>query len=69
MELVKTFSSISRFHDVAFLEQDGVEILLVACDDGKVRVYKDLEESTEDVENIDTETPKHIAELVGFTNR
>lgn len=69
MELVKTFSSISRFHDVAFFEKDGKEVLLVACDDGKIRIYQNLEGQAVEIENINAEKTEHIAELVGFTNR
>lgn len=68
MELIKSFSSQSRFHDVAFVEKDGAEVLLVACDDGKVRIYKDLTINDEAVEGIDGKQ-EHFAELTGFGNR
>lgn len=68
MELVRTFTSLSRFHDVAFLEKDGVNILLVACDDGKVRLYRNWQDP-EVLETVDTEKLGPIAELVGFDNR
>lgn len=68
MELIKSFASPSRFHDVAFVEKDGVEILLVACDDGKVRIYKDLLANAAD-ENAESDKEDHFAELTGFNNR
>lgn len=72
MELIKSFASASRFHDVAFVEKDGVEVLLVACDDGKVRTYKDLfadADSVSDNGEVGAEKQEHFAELVGFSNR
>lgn len=68
MTPLRSFSSISRFHDVTFVEKDGKELLLVACEDGKVRIYKDIRKTAQ-LEGGDAEQQEHIAELVGFSNR
>lgn len=63
MQLLRHLSSPSRFHDVAFLEKDGCDLLLVACEDGKVRIYKDMSEG------IEATHQEHVSELAGFKNR
>lgn len=66
MTLLTTLESKSRFHDVHFFPLDGVneELMAVACEDGKGRIYA-----------IPTEAPtaekplQCVAELVGHTKR
>lgn len=73
--MLQTLTSRSRFHDIAFVDIEGVEILLVACDDGKVRIYRNLASEVPttsldaDGSTKDEGEPGHIAELVGHTNR
>lgn len=70
MTPLRSFASQSRFHDVAFIEKDGQELLLVACEDGKVRIYRDLAERLDEDEDEETQPQEeHIAELTGFSNR
>lgn len=70
MTPLKSFASQSRFHDVAFTEKDGQELLLVAGEDGKVRIYRDLAEGVHEDEDEGTQAhEEHIAELTGFSNR
>jgi protein MAK11 len=70
MSLIKDFRAATRFHDVAFVDYQGSELLLVACEDGKVRIYKDITASEDDAkEEKEEEELSHIAELVGHSNR
>ncbi|KAH8925424.1 hypothetical protein BT69DRAFT_1332173 [Atractiella rhizophila] len=54
----------ARFHDVRFWEFDGKERMLVACEDGKVRVY-----DTSTVVEGQEEPVKDVAVVKGHSNR
>lgn len=73
MDRLHTMTSRSRYHDVRFAElEDGTELLLVACEDGKTRVYDQLasEAVSDDGEEEGKESePRCIAELGGHANR
>ena len=85
MKLLHSLTSRSRFHDAVFAVLGGTEVLLVACDDHKVRIYKDISsaaprQTTQGVEAGEEEdsnedgdeagTPLTLfAELVGHKNR
>ena len=75
MKPLHTLHSRSRFHDICFAESGGTEILLVACDDGKIRLYDNLagkERQEEEVVLDDYKSQTRLtsfAELVGHQNR
>ena len=70
MDRLHTMTSRSRYHDVQFAELDnGTEVLLVASEDGKTRIYDQIaSEASEEEEGAEPE-PRCSAELVGHTNR
>jgi hypothetical protein len=75
MTLLHTLSSQSRFHDIRFHKLDSTaatssssssppnEAMLVACEDGKVRIF--IEKEKKDGEKV----MESISELVGHANR
>jgi protein MAK11 len=64
MTLLHTLSSPSRFHDVRFHKpNDSSEAMLVACEDGKVRVFVEPEGKSGE------QSLESVAELVGHTKR
>lgn len=68
MTLFASLASRSRFHDIQFTTLvGGEEILLVACEDHKVRLYRmsDVKEA-EEGPKIDLVC---VGELVGHKNR
>lgn len=75
MDRLHTMISRSRYHDVQFAELDnGTEILLVACEDGKTCVYDKIV-SEPPTEDDDAEEEKALpelrlfVELIGHSNR
>lgn len=66
-------SSRSRYHDIQFVDlEDGTELLLVACEDGKTLVYDQIASEAEaaaEGEGIPERELRCIAELVGHANR
>lgn len=71
MDRLHTMTSRSRYHDVQFAELDnGTEVLLVASEDGKTRIYDQIaSKAPEDEEEGAEPVPRCSAELVGHTNR
>lgn len=66
MQVLATMTSRSRFHDIKFVQlpQFGDrECMLVACEDGKARIYPLDPEDSPDLKVV------CAAELVGHTNR
>ena len=75
MDRLHTMTSRLRYHDVQFAELDnGTEILLVACEDGKTCVHDQIvsgpptEDELHDEEKALPEL-RLFAELVGHSNR
>ena len=69
MDALHTLASRSRFHDLCFERlQDGTEVLLLACEDGKVRVYDHIATEVDD-EGVPNTTLRCFAELAGHSNR
>ena len=62
MTLLTTLESKFRFQDVHFLEMEGFanEIMAVACEDGKVRLY-----SIPPDFKVESSTLTHVADLIG----
>lgn len=74
MHNIKTLTSKSRFHDVQFYSTPNAELIFVACEDGKVRVYqlihpdgKGKQKATEGKDEESDLLP--VAELVGHEKR
>jgi len=67
MTILQTLESNSRFHDVQFTRLDDVseELMLVACEDGKGRIYKLPTEDSKET----AYSAKLVAELLGHKNR
>jgi hypothetical protein len=65
MKLLHSLPSRSRFHDAVFTVLDGVEVLLVACDDHKARLYKDISSAPAKRINGDDETSGEADEEEG----
>ena len=69
MEALHTLASRSRFHDLRFEQlSDGTEVLLLACEDGKVRVYDHIATEVDD-EGVPNTILRCFAELAGHSNR
>lgn len=66
MTLLHTLTSRSRLHDALLAVIGNREMLLVACDDGKVRIYDGLRNTGPDATEEDLVC---VAELVGHANR
>lgn len=69
MDALHTLASRSRFHDLRFERlEDGTEVLLLACEDGKVRVYDHIATEVDD-EGVPNTTLRCFAEFAGHSNR
>lgn len=71
MKPLATLTSKSRFHDVAFVSLPSVEeeCMIVACEDGKGRIYTLPIEVEEDSEGEVVFPVECKAELSGHLNR
>ena len=73
MNLIFTLETKSRFQDVQFCSEsiNGSisELMLVGCEDGKVRIYRlnppDLQNGSE----VEEKRPELVAELIGHKSR